>query len=118
MALNWRRVMDASSISKDAQEVKDLTVQYIVEETVQPVKDLARYVQWGCFGSVLVALGSLFGLIGVLRLLQAEVPALDGNLSWAPYLIVVALGAAEIATILWRVNSGPARRRRPAKKGS
>ena len=67
-------------------------------------------------GSILVGLGSLLVLLGVLRLLQTETAVFRGDLSWLPYLIVLLLALAEMAVMGWRILSGPAKRRRTARK--
>jgi hypothetical protein len=118
VALNWRKYLDANTIGEDLNEVRELATQYVKEETVEPVKDLWRFARFGCLGSIFVALGSVFALIGILRLLQAEVPMLDGNLSWVPYLVVITLGLAEIGLVAWRIFAGPAQRRRTDKKAA
>lgn len=116
MAVNWRRYVDSNSMRKNAEELKDLTKKYVLEETVTPVKDLGRYARYGCLGSLFIGLGSLFVLIGILRLLQTETTAFHGNLSWIPYFIVLFLGLCEMGLLGWRVVSGPAKRRLPKTK--
>jgi len=107
----WRKIVRGSSIQRDLEEIKDLAVQYIKEETVQPLKDLGRFVAWGSAGSLLVGLGVTLMLLGALRFLQEQFPVLDGTLSWLPYLIVVVLAALVVALTLWRIVSGTAKRR-------
>jgi peptidoglycan/LPS O-acetylase OafA/YrhL len=67
-----------------------------------------------------IGIGVLMLLIGLLRLLQGETGAFDGNLSWIPYLIVIAAAAVVSAATVARIVTGPARRRRPrdAKESS
>jgi hypothetical protein len=50
-------------------------------------------------------------LLGLLRFLQTETgTALTGNLSWIPYLVVILVGAALSALVVWRLvkRKGPA----------
>lgn len=107
----WRKLIRGSSIQRDLEEIKNLAVQYIKEETVQPLKDLGRFVAWGTAGSLLVGFGVSLMLLGALRFLQEQFPVLDGTLSWLPYLIVVILAAVVVALTLWRIVSGTAKRR-------
>jgi hypothetical protein len=86
---------------------------YLVQETVDPVRTLGRYVLWGTLGSFFVGLGALMLLVGLLRLLQGETSAFHGNLSWIPYLIVTVVAVVVIALTVVRIVTGPARRRRP-----
>jgi hypothetical protein len=98
-------------MKSDFQEIRDLAVRYIKEETVQPVKDMGRFVLWGTVGSVFVGFGVVLLLIGSLRFLQEQFKVLDGSLSWIPYLIVVLIAAAVIALTLWRIVGGADKRR-------
>jgi putative superfamily III holin-X len=107
----WRKFVRGSTIQRDLEEIKDLAVQYIKEETVQPLKDLGRFVAWGSAGSLLVGFGVALMLLGALRFLQEQFRVLDGTLSWLPYLIVVVLAALVVALTLWRIVSGTAKKR-------
>jgi len=84
---SWRKVLRGASLRRDFDEIKDLVVRYVKEETIQPLKDVARYAAFGALGSIFVGFGSLMLLIGLLRFLQ-QFRVLDGSLSWLPYLIV------------------------------
>jgi hypothetical protein len=86
---------------------------YLLQETVDPIRTLGRYVVAGTLGSFFVGMGALMLLVGLLRLLQGETAAFHGNLSWIPYLIVSVVAAALIALTVLRIVTGPARRRRP-----
>jgi hypothetical protein len=107
----WRKFMRGNSVQRDLDEIKTLALRYIKEETIQPIKEMGRFVLWGALGSLLVGFGYLFLLFGALRFLQDQFKVLDGTLSWIPYLIVVALAALVIALTLWRIISGTAKRR-------
>jgi len=107
----WRKFMRGNSVQRDLDEIKALALRYIKEETIQPIKEMGRFVLWGVLGSLLVGFGYLFLLFGALRFLQHQFKVLDGTLSWIPYLIVVALAALVIALTLWRIISGTAKRR-------
>ena len=108
---SWRKFLRGNSIQRDLEEIKDLAVKYIKEETIQPVKDLGRFVAWGAAGSLLVGFGCTLVLFGALRFLQEQFKVLDGTLSFIPYLIVAALAALMIAFTVWRIMSGTAKRR-------
>ncbi|HEY5009827.1 MAG TPA: phage holin family protein [Acidimicrobiales bacterium] len=107
----WRKFMRGNSVQRDLDEIKDLALKYIKEETIQPIKQMGRFVAWGAAGSLLVGFGFFFLLFGALRFLQEQFKVLDGTLSWIPYLIVVVLAAIIIALTLWRIVSGTAKRR-------
>jgi flagellar biosynthesis protein FliQ len=107
----WRKFMRGNTMQRDLDEIKDLAFKYIKEETIQPIKQMGRFVAWGAAGSLLVGFGYFFLLFGALRFLQEQFKVLDGTLSWIPYLIVVVLAAIIIALTLWRIVSGTAKRR-------
>lgn len=107
----WRKFMRRNTIQRDLDEIKQLALRYIKEETIQPLKDLGRFIAWGALGSLLVGFGYLFLLFGALRFLQEQFKVLDGTLSWIPYLIVVVLAAIIVGLTIWRIVSGTAKRR-------
>ncbi len=91
-----------------------LTVDYLKQETVQPLKGLGRFLYMGIAGSFFLAFGILLILLGVLRLLQTETgTALAGDWSWVPYAVVVVLGIAIIAVAAWRITAGPGQEKMP-----
>jgi len=107
---SWRKLFRGASMQRDLQEVRDLLVRYFKEQTVQPLKDLGRFVAFGALGSIFVAFGVVIGLLGVLRMLQSLFPVLDGSLSFIPYLIVVVLAVLVGLLVVQRIFAGAARR--------
>jgi hypothetical protein len=92
-----------------------LTVDYLKQETIAPLRGLGRYLSMGIAGAFFLAFGILLILIGVLRLLQTETgTALTGDWSWVPYTVVLVLGLVIIAVAVWRITAGPAQERMPA----
>ncbi len=91
-----------------------LTVDYLKQETVEPLKGLGRFLYMGIAGSFFLAGGILLILIGILRLLQTETgTALSGDWSWVPYAVVVLLGIAVIGVAAWRITAGPGEQKLP-----
>jgi len=107
---SWRKIFRGASIQRDLEEVRDLFIRYFKEQTVAPLKDLGRFVLFGALGSVFVAFGVVIGLLGVLRMVQALFPVLDGSLSFVPYLIVVVLALLIAALVVQRIFAGAPRR--------
>jgi hypothetical protein len=91
-----------------------LTVDYLKQEVVQPLRGLGRFLYMGIAGSFFLAFGILLILLGVLRLLQTETgTALTGDWSWVPYAVVVVLGIAVIGVAVWRITAGPGKEKLP-----
>jgi hypothetical protein len=92
-----------------------LTVDYVKQETIEPLRGLGRFLYMGILGSFFLTVGILLILVGVLRLLQTETgTTLTGDWSWVPYAVVVLLGIVVIAVAIWRIMAGPAERKLPA----
>jgi hypothetical protein len=100
------------------RDVVSLVIAYVRQETLDPLRQLGRFVLFGVVGSLAIAVGTVLFLIAALRILQTETGAFHGNLSWLPYLIVATLAVVVMGLAGWRIVSGPAARRIPAKKSS
>jgi uncharacterized membrane protein len=107
----WRKFLRGASLRRDFDELREIAIRYVKEETIKPIKDLGRFVAFGTLGSIFVGFGSVLMLVGALRYLQWQFRVLDGSLSWLPYLIVAVLALIIIALTVWRVVSGTAKRR-------
>lgn len=91
-----------------------LTVDYLKQEVVQPLRGLGRFLYMGIAGSFFLAFGLLLMLLGVLRLLQTETgSALTGDWSWVPYAATVILGVLVIAVAALRIQAGPGKAKLP-----
>jgi hypothetical protein len=91
-----------------------LTVDYLKQEVLDPLRGLGRFLYMGIAGSFFLAFGLLLILLGVLRLLQTETgTALTGDWSWVPYAVVVVLGIAIIGVAALRIQAGPGQRKLP-----
>lgn len=108
---SWRKFLRGASLQRDFDELRDLFIRYVKEETIKPITSLGRFLLWGSIGSVFVGFGSVLLLLGSLRYLQWQFPVLDGSLSWLPYVIVAVLALLVMALTGWRVVSGTAKRR-------
>ena len=83
------------SLPGEAQELFQLVVGYAKQETIDPVKNLGRFVGYGLAGALLGSLGAVLLLLGGLRLLQTETgDVFDGNWTFVPYLVVLAISGA------------------------
>jgi len=93
------------SIQQIATELWELATSYAKQETIDPLKGLGRFLGYGVGGAIALGIGVLLLLLAGLRALQTETgTTFTGNLSWAPYLIAVAVGSVLIGLALWRVS--------------
>ncbi len=89
-----------SSPSDLLKDLRDLLVAYARQETLDPLRALGRYLAFGLAGSSAMAIGSIFIVVGLLRLLQDGTGgAFDGAWSFAPYLIVVVVVLGAIVAL-------------------
>lgn len=96
----------ADNPQETIRELKELVIAYAKQETVDPLKGLFRYIAWGVGGTLLLGVGIMFLAVGALRALQGDRdgPHFNGNMSWAPYGIVV-VGALVIAALAWTLGT-------------
>jgi uncharacterized membrane protein YphA (DoxX/SURF4 family) len=102
-----------TGVRASGEDAVQLVIDYFKQETLDPLRGLGRFMVFGITGSLAIATGVVLLLVAVLRVLQTETAAFHGNLSWIPYVIVIALALVVIALAVWRVTSGPGRRRLP-----
>ncbi len=86
-------------------ELWTLITGYVKQETIGALKPLGRYLAFGLAGALLIGWGIVFLTLGGLRALQTETGStFDGNWSFVPYVIVIAvllvlaLGGLKIGT--------------------
>ena len=99
-----RRGDGDASIATLGREFKDLVIGYAKQETLDPLKVVARFVAWGVVGAVLISTGVGLITLAVVRSLQGELGShLQGSLTWVPYtagllfaVVVAALAASRI----------------------
>lgn len=97
--------------SASGNETVRLVIDYVKQETLDPLKGLGRFVAAGIAGSVALAAGVVVLSVGLLRLLQTETgSAFTGNLSWLPYVICAVVLVAVGASAAVAIGRGPARR--------
>jgi ABC-type Mn2+/Zn2+ transport system permease subunit len=90
------------SLPTHATELWELVIAYVKQETVEPIKNLGRFVAFGIIGSVVLSLGLPLLVLAALRAAQTETDtALTGNLTWVPYLIAAGVSALFAALAVW-----------------
>lgn len=104
------RTSESKGLLGQVQDLWQLVLEYAKQETVEPIKGLGRFVAWGLAGSIALGIGLALLLLAGLRVLQVETDTtFTGNLSWVPYLIVLAAGALIAVLALSRVSAGSKR---------
>ena len=100
------------SLPGEAGELWQLVVGYAKQETLDPVKNLGRFLGFGLGGALLGSVGAVLLLLGGLRLLQTETGgAFDGNLTFIPYLLVLVVSGAIVAGAMKAATRGQRRGR-------
>jgi hypothetical protein len=96
---------ESKSLPQVMNELWDLLKTYAKQETVDPLKGLARYLGFGVGGALVLGTGVILLLLAGLRALQTETDtAFTGNLSWVPYLITLFVGALLMGLALLQIN--------------
>ena len=91
-----------------------LVIDYLKQETAEPLQGVGRFFAYGVAGSMALGLGAVLLLLALLRFLQTETATtFTGNLSWVPYLIVTIVAVGLAALCIWRISRGSATRRLP-----
>ena len=85
------------SLRPSADELVALLRRYLIQETVGPLKAIAKGVLVALGGAILFGFGGVVVLVGVLRVLQGETGgAFSGNWSFVPYVVTAVAGLALI----------------------
>lgn len=101
----------ASRLSFGAQraelvETARLAWRYVLQETIGPLKGLAKRAGLALAGAFVLAVGLVVVMIGVLRVIQGETGStFSGSLTFLPYLLA-ALGALIVLGIAAAIGLG------------
>jgi hypothetical protein len=100
------------SLPGEAQDLLQLVVGYAKQETLDPIRNLKRFLMYGFGGALLGSVGAVLLLLGTLRLLQTETgSAFDGNWSVVPYVIVLVVCGAIVVGAMKARSRGQRRER-------
>src|SRR6266480_3690079 len=108
------------SLLDQVKELWQLVLGYFKQETVEPVKNLGRFIRNGLAGSLLIGFGLVLLTLAALRALQSETGShFQGNNSWIPYVIVlVGLFILIIAVVAGIVRTSRPRESKEETSGS
>jgi hypothetical protein len=112
-----------NSATSGVGAVKDaarLTIDYVKQETIDPLKSLKRALTFGLGGAMLMGTGLVLILLGVLRGIQTLFGAtntgpMSGTNTWIPYALGIAVCLAVLGLM---VVSFRAASRRSQRTGS
>ena len=101
-----------AEITDELNDLWRLVVGYAKQETAAPLRGLVDFIRYGIMGMTLFALGAAFAAIAIVRALQTEFHAFDGNWSVVPYIasifgsgIVLALAIRSVARTPWKSDN-------------
>lgn len=77
-------------IKSDFEQAVASVRGYLKQETLMPLRGLARFITFGLAGALFFAVGSLFLVLAVIRVLQSETEVFAGAWSFVPYLAGLA----------------------------
>lgn len=100
---------EEKSLLELVTELWQLVVSYVKHETIDPLRDLKRFLGFGIPGAIVATFGLVLLTLAGLRATQTE-SSFSGHLSWLPYLIVIA-GAGLVAGLAVRAVTRPTRKK-------
>lgn len=96
-----------------ATELSAMVVAYAKQETLEPIKQLGRYVLFGLMGAIFMGIGGFFLALAAVRALQTELNMhLTHDLSWTPYVAGVLVAGVGALLAVTRINKVPNRKER------
>lgn len=103
-----RGMTRAGSTHASLSETIALARRYVLQETLGPLKHIAKVLGLGLAGALVYGIGLALVLLGLLRVLQAEAGSLfSGSYSFAPYFITAIIGTFIVAlTIAVELKGG------------
>jgi hypothetical protein len=104
-------------LKTSGSEALQLVIDYVKQETLNPLKGLGRFMAFGVAGSVALAIGLVILSVAFLRVLQGETGStFTGNWSWAPYLICTVAVVLVAALAVKAVSRGQGKTATDVKK--
>jgi hypothetical protein len=88
----------------DVSQVLDTVKAYAKQETLGPLKGVGRSIGLGIAGALCLAVGTIIILVAILRLLQTETSAFEGNWSFVPYVIDLVLAVLVVVVAVSRIK--------------
>lgn len=116
--LGFGKPTSQGGVRQRGTDALQLVIDYVKQETLDPLKGLGRYLLFGIVGSLSLCAGLVLLLIALLRALQTRLrTTFGGNLNWLPYVIVCAVALVFMSVAAWRIIKSTERRRRDPVAG-
>ncbi len=97
----------SKSITETIQDLWDLLVSYARQETIDPLRNIGRYLAFGVGGMIVVTLGVFLLGLSALRALQTQTgDVFSGFWSWVPYIIVALIFGGLVGFSISRIGKG------------
>ena len=102
-----RSVASSKSIPEIVQDLWDLLVAYARQETIEPLRNIGRYLAFGVGGMIVITVGVFMFGLSALRALQTQTgDVFSGFWSWVPYLIVAIVFGGLVTLAISRIGRG------------
>lgn len=89
------------------RDLWDLLVAYTRQETLQPLRNIGRYLFFGVGGMIVITTGVFLLCMSALRALQTQTNGVfDGAWSWVPYLVVALVVSGLVVFAFSRIGRG------------
>lgn len=99
------------------RDLKELTVRYAKQETLDPLKNLLWFTGYGVAGSFCIGIGVVLLALAMLRALQEETgDHLTNHLTWVPYLAILVGCLIVVALAGYAIGAEKRRMQRRHKK--
>lgn len=110
MKFSFGQLITGKRLVNDLSASKERITGRLKDEIVSPLVSLPRQLVVGIIGSLFVATGLAFVLVGSLRLTQ-HFWAFQGNTSWLAYLVVWFEAVLIALFTLWRISARSKRKK-------
>ncbi|MEI7623194.1 MAG: hypothetical protein WCJ88_06535 [Actinomycetes bacterium] len=97
----------SKSVAEIVQDLWDLLVAYARQETLDPLRNIGRYLLFGVGGMIVITIGVFMFGLSALRALQTQTgDVFVGFWSWVPYLIVAVVLGGLVTLAISRIGRG------------
>ncbi|MDP9074689.1 MAG: hypothetical protein M3N98_11035 [Actinomycetota bacterium] len=99
---------DDASIPTLLKELRDLVIRYAKQQTLDPLRQLGRFVALGLAGGIFISIGVVLLAVGTLRAFQTETgDRLQDNLSWLPYVVALLFCVIVALLMIRKISKVP-----------